>query len=215
MGSSNVNAHTPDARLSTALRIDPVSAGEGTGRIGITLCPGKTDPHGMTRAWKRDLTEDLDAIRDWEARAVVTLVTREEMEYLNVQGLGEGVRSRKMEWWHLPIPDGHAPDEHFEARWVEAGAAIRNHLRSGRDVLVHCKGGLGRAGTIAARLMVELGTPPEDAIRLVRESRSDRAIETPEQEAHVQGCRALGSDSADATTSAARPTQPGELQIHG
>ena len=136
---------------------------------------------------------------------MVTLVTREEMEYLKVRDLGEGVRSRKMDWWHLPIPDGHAPDEHFEARWVEAGAAIRNHLRSGRDVLVHCKGGLGRAGTIAARLMVELGTPPEDAIRLVRESRSDRAIETPEQEAHVQGCRALGSDSADATTSAASP----------
>lgn len=195
-----MNAHTPDARLSTALRIDPVSAGEGMGRIGITLCPGKTDPRGMTRAWKRDLAGDLDAIRDWGARAVVTLVTREEMEYLNVQGLGEGVRSRQMEWWHLPIPDGHAPDEDFEARWVEAGAAIRNHLRSGRDVLVHCKGGLGRAGTIAARLMVELGRPPEDAIRLVRESRSRRAIETLEQEAHVRSCRAPGSDSADAAS---------------
>ena len=173
-----MNAHTPDARLSTALRIDPVSAGEGMGRIGITLCPGKTDPRGMTRAWKRDLAGDLDAIRDWGARAVVTLVTREEMEYLNVQGLGEGVRSRQMEWWHLPIPDGHAPDEDFEARWVEGGGA----------------------GTIAARLMVELGRPPEDAIRLVRESRSRRAIETLEQEAHVRSCRAPGSDSADAAS---------------
>ena len=40
------------------------------------------------------------------------------------------------------------------------GAQSGTTLRSGRDVLVHCKGGLGRAGTIAARLMVELGTPP-------------------------------------------------------
>lgn len=153
-GGSNVKTHTPDAGLSTDLRIDPVSAGEGMGRIGITLCPGKTDPCGMTRAWKRHLMDDLDAIRDWGARAVVTLVTQKEMEDLKVQDLGEGVRTRKMEWWHLPIPDGHVPDEDFEARWEEAGAAIRNHLRSGRDVLVHCKGGLGRAGTIAARLMV-------------------------------------------------------------
>ena len=167
-----------------------MSAGKGMGRIGITLCPGKNDPHAMTGPTKRDLTKDLDAIRDWGARAVVTLVTREEMEYLKVQDLGEGVRSRRMEWWHLPIRDGHVPDEHFEAGWVEAGAAIRAHLRSGCDVLVHCKGGLGRAGTIAARLMVELGTPPEDAIRLVRASRSRHAIE-PQQEAHVRSCRAL------------------------
>ena len=176
-----------------------MSAGEGMGRIGITLCPGKTDPCGRTGAWKRDLTEDLDTIRSWEARAVVTLITRKEMEDLKVQDLGAGVRRRRMEWWHLPIPDGHPPGEDFEARWVEAGAAIRNHLRSGRDVLVHCKGGLGRAGTIAARLMVELGTPPEEAIRLVRGSRS-KAIETLEQKAHVESCRALEGDSAAAAT---------------
>lgn len=167
-----------------------MSAWEGMGRIGITLCPGKTDPNGRSGAWKRDLTEDLDAIRDWGARAVVTLITRREMVDLKVPDLEEGVRGRRMEWWHLPIPDGHVPDEDFEARWVEAGAAIRNLLLSGRDVLVHCKGGLGRAGTIAARLMVELGTPSEDAIRLVRESRCD-AIENREQEAHVRSCRAL------------------------
>ena len=84
-----------------------MSAGEGTGRIGITLCPGKTDPHGMTRAWKRDLTEDLDAIRDWEARAVVTLVTREEMEYLKVRDLGEG-RSQQEDGVVAPPHSGRA-----------------------------------------------------------------------------------------------------------
>ncbi len=193
-----MSAHTPEARSSTALRIDPVSAGEGMGRIGITLCPGKTDRRGMTRAWKRDLEEDLEVIHRWGTSAVVTLITQKEMEDLKVPGLGEGVRSKGMEWWHLPIPDGHVPDEDFEARWVKAGRAIRRHLRCGCDVLVHCKGGLGRAGTIAARLMVELGTPPEDAIRLVRDARSCKAIETPEQKAHVMDCRTLEADCADA-----------------
>ena len=165
--------------------------GEGMGRIGITLCPGKTDPHGMTRAWKRDLSDDLDVIRDWGAAGMVTLITDEEIKSLEVEGLGKGVRGRQMKWWHLPIRDGHAPGEDFKALWEKAGAEIRNHLRSGRDVLVHCKGGLGRAGTIAAQLMVELGTQPEDAIRLVRESRSPYAIETRSQEAYVRSCRVL------------------------
>ena len=57
-------------------------------------------------------------------------------------------------------------------------------------MLVHCKGGLGRAGTVAARLLVELGASPDDAIRRVRDARSRHAIETASQEAHVARCAA-------------------------
>ena len=142
------------------LRIGAVSTGNGQGRIGITLCPGKTDPHGMFGSWARDLDADLDVIRDWGATAVVSLVTEEEIEYLQVGGLSEAVRDRHMEWWHLPIPDGMPPQSGFEEKWTEAGEAIRDRLRLGFDVLLHCKGGLGRAGTIAACLLVELGAQP-------------------------------------------------------
>jgi hypothetical protein len=49
----------------------------------------------------------------------------------------------------------------------------------------HCKGGLGRAGMMAARLLVELGVAPEQAIRDVRCARPG-AIETPAQLALVR-----------------------------
>jgi protein-tyrosine phosphatase len=58
-------------------------------------------------------------------------------------------------------------------------------LRSGGNVLVHCRGGLGRAGMIAARLLVEEGVPPETAMTAVRAARP-RAIETPAQERWVR-----------------------------
>ncbi len=48
-------------------------------------------------------------------------------------------------------------------------------------------GGLGRAGTVAARLLVELGAHPGDAMRRVRDVRPG-AIETEEQEDHVRHC---------------------------
>jgi ADP-ribosyl-[dinitrogen reductase] hydrolase len=72
----------------------------------------------------------------------------------------------------------------FERRWVVAGDGLRTLLRSGRDVLVHCRGGLGRAGTIGARLLIELGMEPQTAIRRVRAVRPG-AIETREQEKYV------------------------------
>ena len=91
-----------------------------------------------------------------------------------------------MLWFHLPIVDGSTPNEGFERDWEVAGDELRTLLRSGRDVLVHCRGGLGRAGTIGARLLVELGMEPATAIRRARAVRH-RAIETREQEQYVLG----------------------------
>ena len=51
-------------------------------------------------------------------------------------------------------------------------------------MLVHCRGGLGRAGTIAARLLIELGIEPATAIERVRAVRPG-AIETRAQEEYV------------------------------
>ena len=177
---------TPKTSESSPLRIAAVTPADGHGRIGITLCPGKTDPHGRAGAWARDLDTDLDAVRDWGATAVVTLITDEEIDYLQIPRLRQAVLDRHMEWWHLPIEDGHSPPARgFEDKWEVAGEALRDRLRLGFDVLVHCRGGLGRAGTIAARLLVELGERPDEAIRRVREVRPG-AIEREFQEPHVR-----------------------------
>ncbi len=174
------------------IRVDPVRPKDGYGRIGVTLCPGKKYPWGLAGNWERDLDLDLDRIRRWGATAVVSLITREEIRDLEVQGLSRAVADRHMEWWHLPIPDGQPPGPEFEKAWVLAGAAIRDRLQLGFDVLVHCKGGLGRAGTVAARLLVEFGERPDEAIDRVREARSPNALETRDQERHVHRCETAG-----------------------
>ncbi len=60
--------------ISHPLRIAVVTAGPEFGRIGVTFCPGKYDPYGMSGAWDRDLARDLDVIRDWGGAAIVTLL---------------------------------------------------------------------------------------------------------------------------------------------
>ena len=188
-GSHHAKAKTSE---SDPLWIGEVSSGGGQGLIGITLCPGKTDRFALTGWWARHLDTDLEAIRVWGATAVVTLLEQSEMDDLGVADLGEAVRDRGMEWLHLPTRDGHAPSDEFERTWTVAGPTIRSRLRRGLNVLVHCKGGLGRAGTVAARLLVELGAPPDDAIRRVRAARGPGAIRDLGQEAYVRRCRPRG-----------------------
>jgi ADP-ribosyl-[dinitrogen reductase] hydrolase len=175
--------------LTHPLQIAVVTAGSDFGRVGITFCPGKYDPHAMSGAWDRDLAADLDAIRDWGATAIVTLLEPKELTLLRVEHFGEEVLRRNMLWFHLPIVDVSVPCEQFEEKWDAAGEELRSILRSGSDVLVHCRGGLGRAGTIAARLLIELGMESEMAIAAVRAVRP-KAIETDEQERFIRGIRA-------------------------
>ena len=172
--------------ISHPLQIAVVTAGAGFGRVGITFCPGKYDRHAMSGEWDRDLALDLDTIRTGGATAVVTLLEPKELTLLRVERLGEEILRRNMLWFHLPIVDVSIPDDRFEQEWDVAGEELRSILRRGLDVLVHCRGGLGRAGTIAARLLVELGTEPAKAIANVRAVRPG-AIETRDQEEFVLG----------------------------
>lgn len=191
--------------LTHPLQIAEVPAGPGMGRIGITFCPGKHDRAAMSGVWARDLDLDLDAIMDWGATHVVTLVEPQELAQLKVPDLGPQVRARGMEWHPLPIADYSVPTPAFEARWQAEGRGIRAALRGGADIVVHCKGGLGRAGMIAARLLVELGADPKAAVKAVRTARPG-AIETPAQLALV---RATGPLAEPARVDLAQMTRVG------
>ncbi|MEA1071729.1 ADP-ribosylglycohydrolase family protein [Sphingomonas sp. LY160] len=192
------------------LEIALVSAGPDMGTVGITFCPGKKQPSAMTGGWHRDLDLDLKAIRDTGAAAVITLVEEHELSTLGVEQLGTQVRRQHMDWFHLPISDMGVPDDEFERSWQHVGEGIRARIRDGFGVVVHCKGGLGRAGTIAARLLVELGTSADVAVRKIRALRPG-AIENLAQEQYVASCRQLSVGVPDAGRAAVRDRAAGAL----
>ena len=169
---------------SHPLQIASVSAGEGWGRVGITLCPGKKQLGAMTGAWDRDLKLDVGAIAEWGAVSVVSLIEPHELQSLCVSGLGEAVADAHMGWFHLPIRDMSVPDAAFGAKWATVSNLLCAQLRSGFNVLVHCKGGLGRAGIVASRILVDVGLDPSAALAAVRRVRPG-AVETAAQERYV------------------------------
>jgi hypothetical protein len=76
------------------LRIDFVRSECFAGSIGMTFCPGKVQYDAMSGAWHRDLTKDLRVIADVGIQAVVTLVTGQELNALQVPDLGEQTREK-------------------------------------------------------------------------------------------------------------------------
>lgn len=174
--------------ISDPLQIGEVKIPNGTGIIGMTLCPGKKIRSYMTGIWNRDLAIDFKVIQDWGAQAIVNLMEDHEYKLLGIPDYEEQLKSFPMEFFHLPIVDVNPPDQRFTTLWKSAGPKLRKILSNGGKILIHCRGGVGRTGTVAAQLLIELGMPHEDAIAAVRIARPG-AIETGAQEQYVYQCK--------------------------
>ncbi len=169
--------------LTDPLRIDELPCGGGL--LGLTLCPGKHAPSVFGGAdWERDMKADMAAIIRWGAGDVVTLLEQFELDMLGVAAIPELVRQAGMRWHHLPIVDGEAPDQRFEQGWRITGPRLHQVLAQSGRILIHCRGGLGRTGTVAARLLMEHGMTTRDAILAVRRARPG-SIESHWQESYL------------------------------
>lgn len=103
-------------------------------------------------------TEDLRAMAEKGLTAVVDL-TEGECRYSVPQGV---------ERVSFPIPDFSFRSP--ESVLVGAVEPVRRVVAGGGNVLIHCMGGIGRSGTLAAMLLIALdGLTLEGALKRVRE----------------------------------------------
>ncbi len=163
---------------SLRLRVDRVPFPDGRG-LGLTILPGRKD-----RA--RDLDADLAELRRGGTTHLVSLLTSEELAAYGVPDLPEKTAKAGIAHRHFPILDqkaGSESDVRELVDWIRGASATGN-------VVLHCLGGLGRSGMVAACALVDAGLAPDDAIRRVREHRSPRAVETRTQEEFVHRFRA-------------------------
>lgn len=172
---------------SHPLLIAEIPIGQKGGGVGVTFAPGKFQEFAMTGSWARDLDTDLAAIRAWGAAHLITLIEPWEFEQLRIEQLPERASQQGLQWYGLPITDGAAPDGRFLIPWKTLGPALCDDLLAGRRLVVHCKGGLGRAGTVAALILMDTQAvqSASSAIAKVRAVRPG-AIETRAQEEFIQ-----------------------------
>jgi protein-tyrosine phosphatase len=112
---------------------------------------------------------------------VLSLVEDAEAERAGAADLADRFARQGVACLRAPIVDYGSPGPEFEVDWPTHRARALAVLEDGGKVLVHCRGGQGRSGTIAAALLVTGGLAPADAIAEVRRARP-AAIETAGQE---------------------------------
>lgn len=154
------------------------------GRIGLTFAPGKKH-YGMSGHWDRDLDADLTRLRnEYKTNLLVSLIEEHEFAALKIPTLRERVAMHGINILWYPIRDVSVPTsiEDFAA----AVNTITNALSTGQTVVIHCMGGLGRTGLVAAACLVAATKlTPGKAIEIVRHARPG-TIQTKEQERYIE-----------------------------
>lgn len=155
----------------------PLPLIDAPGRIALSSCPGRVEVSG-------DVEEDISTILALNIGTVVSLVSDPEMAMYGVLGLRSALRMAGLRSVQFVIEDKQAPSDLHATRTL--CASILRWLGEGENTLLHCIGGWGRSGTIAACLLTHQGYDAETAVGLVRQARSPYCVETHRQFSFVQ-----------------------------
>ena len=156
------------------------------GGLCLMACPGRNHRVVGKPPLRQRIVGDVREALNSGVAGFVTLVESTEIQALGITQLPSILRDFGLWWHHLPIRDRDVPDAGFEHSWETRGRWIREQLRGGSSIALHCHAGLGRTGLVAARLLVEFGADPKVALSSVRRARPG-AVETARQEDYVLG----------------------------
>jgi len=125
------------------------------------------------------LEDEIAAWRKAGIHTVLSLLTPEEEQELDLNNEAREVKQKGMRFLSLPIPDREVPCAESQVR-----TAVENvdaDLSSGANVVIHCRQGIGRSGLVAACLLITKGLSSGAAIDTLSAARGVEIPETSEQ----------------------------------
>lgn len=125
------------------------------------------------------LDDEIESWRQEGIGTVFSLLTPEEERDLDIAAEANTAKAHGMKFWSFPILDRQVP--HSESRLSQALRKLDTELEAGRNVVLHCRQGVGRTGLVAACLLVTNGIGPEEAVQRLSAARGVPVPETTEQ----------------------------------
>ncbi|KIP08284.1 hypothetical protein PHLGIDRAFT_104526 [Phlebiopsis gigantea 11061_1 CR5-6] len=132
------------------------------GNLYLSSCPGKkvrlNGPVNGRSGVCRDLMQDLRRIRELGVGCVVCCLDDEELQYLGApwEEYSRTADELGLDVLRIPTPEGLAPiDPAYLDGYLDR--LIQAYTLRGTPILVHCRGGVGRAGLVACCWALKLG----------------------------------------------------------
>jgi protein-tyrosine phosphatase len=136
----------------------------------------------------RSLETDLKQLQDTNVDVVLVCLDDYELMKLGIQwnDYRQTAKLHHLKLLRLPMIEGGTPSSLQELENILN--LLSNELLQSKSIVCHCRCGIGRAGLVAACLLIRLGicTDASSAIHFVRSKRHIKAIETQSQEHFIK-----------------------------
>jgi len=156
--------------------IFPLAIENSSAKLILTPCPGTKEA---------TIEASLKDLKRSGVSAVITLMETEELKKLSLEHIGKLAKSIGLSWFHLPIEDDSQPDLAFHESWESARIAIHRLLENEKSIAIHCKGGSGRTGIVAAKILLERGEKLEKVLPKIKKIRPN-AFSLPLQVEYIE-----------------------------
>jgi protein-tyrosine phosphatase len=143
--------------------------GPWPGRLALSARPRGGD-------W---LEEEIAAWRGIEVDTVLSLLTPDEEKDLDLNDERQQVQRLGMKFLSLPIPDRQVPAS--QSQVTATLEKLDADLSAGKNVVIHCRQGIGRSGLLAACLLITKGLSSGAAVDTLSATRGVPIPETLEQ----------------------------------
>jgi len=159
--------------------------------FGICAAPGKNLAKGRDgKVYNRDIEHDVKHLREtMGVDVIVCLLNKYELRTIGVDydKYQAACDKYKISLLVYPIVEMGVPQQSAQEFDTEIINFIFENIRSNKKVICHCRGGIGRAGTVAACviLKLKLSKGPKHAISCVRTLRDPRCVESRKQEDYI------------------------------
>jgi protein-tyrosine phosphatase len=123
-----------------------------------------------------------DEVRSWRQaglNVIVSLLTEDEIADLDLTQEAELSKAEGLQFLAFPIVDRSVPSSRSAA--VDFVRTLEQALAKGKNLVIHCRQGIGRSALIAACLLILSGADAETAFQRVSAARGVSVPETSEQ----------------------------------
>ena len=151
------------------------------GKLGLCGCPGTLlDTNNQIIG----IQETLEIFKNHTVDVVLSLTETSELKSLGCDNLIKEIKLNNFVWFHFPIIDFNIPTKNSLLKLNLLLSDLERFLKEEKNIIIHCKAGLGRTGTIASLLLAKLGISTKDAVQYIRKYRPG-SIDTDEQKNFV------------------------------
>ncbi len=130
---------------------------------------GKGTLYTMPKPSKDHLTDDMAFYVKQGVTKIVSLLQEDEISRIGLADEEAQCLAHGIAYDNIAIKDASVPTLDAVKPKIKQWA---EDLSIGQTLAVHCQGGRGRAGTIAACLLVEMGIDADDALAQVTKART-------------------------------------------